>query len=307
MSVDLEGLRTFIAVAEAGGLTAATGRLGRTVPALSRRIARLEAQIGVTLFDRSTRDFRLTRAGNALLESSRRALDDLNGAVAVIRAQEETTRREITIAAFGTISYFLLPRTILAFQERFPATRIHIRELSSPEVIDTVARRGADLGLAIKGAVPAGVTFTPLLSDPFVLVCTRTSRFAGRRRITWSELAGERLVGFGASTVNRAVLDRALHARGVRIAWHYEVQQLPTALGLIEQGLGLLTLPLSALASARDPKLQVIRLTSPVVERVIGLVRRQDEPPSDAIAAFVDAMLAIVSEQTSSGWLGTRP
>lgn len=301
MSVDLEGLRTFIAVAEAGGLTAATGRLGRTVPALSRRIARLEAQIGVTLFDRSTRDFRLTRAGNALLESSRRVLDDLNGAVAVIRAQEETTRREITIAAFGTISYFLLPRTILAFQERFPATRIHIRELSSPEVIDAVARRAADLGLAIKGAVPAGVTFTPLLSDPFVLVCTRTSRFAGRRRIAWNELAGERLVGFGASTVNRAVLDRALHARGVRIAWHYEVQQLPTALGLIEQGLGLLTLPLSALASARDPRLQVIRLTSPVVERVIGLVRRQDEPPSDAIAAFVDALLAIVSEQTSSG------
>jgi DNA-binding transcriptional LysR family regulator len=294
MSIDLEGLRTFIAVAEAGGLTAATGRLGRTVPALSRRIARLEEQLGVRLFDRSTRDFRLTRAGTALLDSGRRVLDDLSGAIAVIREQEEATRREITIAAFGTISYFLLPRTILAFQERFPGTRIHIRELSSPEVIDAVARRAVDLGLAIKGPLPPGVVFTTLLRDPFVLVCTAASRFAGRRRVAWAELAGERLVGFSAGTINRAVLDRALHARGVRVHWHYEVQQLPTALGLIEQGLGLLTLPLSALAATKDPALQAIMLTRPAVERVIGLVRRRDEPRSDAITAFVDSLMQVV-------------
>lgn len=299
MSIDLEGLRTFIAVAEAGGLTAATGRLGRTVPALSRRIARLEEQLGVRLFDRTARDFRLTRAGIALLDSGRRVLDDLSGAIAVIRQQEEATRREITIAAFGTVSYFLMPRTILAFQERFPATRIHIRELSSPEVIDAVARRAVDLGLAVKGPVPPGVVFTPLLRDPFVLVCTASSRFAHRQRVAWDDLDGERLVGFGAGTVNRTVLDHALQVRGKRVVWHYEVQQLPTALGLIEQGLGLLTLPLSALASTKDPALRAIRLTGPAVARVIGLVRRRDELPSDAIAVFVDCLMALVRREHS--------
>lgn len=299
MSIDLEGLRTFIIVAETGGLTAATGRLGRTVPALSRRIARLEAGLGVRLFDRRTRDFRLTRAGHALLASGRRVLDDLAGAIAVIREQEETRRREITIAAFGTISYFLLPRTILAFQARFPETRIHIRELSSPDVIEAVAHRSADLGLAIRRSVPAGVAFTPLLKDPFVLVCTAASRFTGRRQVAWSELAGETLVGFGSGTINRAVLDRALSARGVHVSWHYEVQQLPTALGLIEQGLGLLTLPQSALASTKDPALQVIRLTAPSVDRVIGLVRRRDAPSSEEVDAFVECLMAVVRDEAS--------
>lgn len=296
MQLDLEELRTFVAVAEAGGLTAATGRLGRTVPALSRRIARLEAQLGVPLFDRTTKAFRLTRAGQALLECGRRVLEDVNAAVAVIRQQDEATRREIVIAAFGTMSYALLPAAILAFQERFPATRIRIRELSSPDVIDAVARQGADLGVAIKGPMPPSLAFTPLMHDPFVLVCAGGSRFAGRRAVAWEELASEKLVGFATGTINRALLDRALQAKGVSIVWHYEVQQLPTALGLMEQGLGLLTLPLSALASVRDPAVKAIRLTGPAVARSIGLVRRRDDLPSDAIAAFSECLTTVVRQ-----------
>ena len=294
MELDLEELRTFVAVAEAGGLTAATGRLGRTVPALSRRIARLEAQLGVPLFDRTTKHFRLTRAGHALLDCGRRLLEDVNATVAVIRQQEEATRREIIIAAFGTMSYALLPGAIMALQARFPVTRIHIRELSSPDVIEAVARQSADLGIAVKGPMPPSLSFTSLIEDPFVLVGTATSRFAARRSVAWAELAGEKLVGFAHGTVNRALIDRALQARGVRIGWHYEVQQLPTALGLMEEGLGLLTLPRSALLNVHDPAIRAIQLTDPEVSRSIGLVQRRDDPPSEAIATFIRCLLEVV-------------
>lgn len=292
MALDLEGLRTFVAVAEAGGLTAAAGRLGRTVPALSRRIARLESELGAPLFDRSTKQFRLTRTGQVMLECGRRVLDDVGGSLTLIR-QQTSARREITVAAFGTMSYALLPKAILAFQARFPATRIHIREVSSPEVIDAVARRSADLGLAIKGPVPSGLCFTTLAQDPFMLVCSRQSRLAARRSVAWQELEGERLVGFGTGTINRTLLDRALHARGVRVTWHYEVQQLPTALGLMEKGLGLPVLPRSALAIMRRPEFKAIPLTRPAVARTIGLVKRRDDLPSEIVDTFEEYILAI--------------
>lgn len=301
MQPDLEAFRTFVAVADAGGLTAASGRLSRTVPALSWRLTALERQLGVSLFDRTTKRFRLTRAGQALLECGRRVLGDVDAVVALIRQQKEATRREIVVAAFGAMSYGLLPRAIRVFEKRFPATRIYIRELASPGVIDAVARQAADIGIAVKGPIPPSLTFKPILNDPFVLACTNSSRFAERQRVTWEELGNEKLIGFVDGTVNRVLLDRALHAKNVRIAWRYEVQQHATALGLVEQGLGLSTIPLSAISSVKDSHVRAIRLVRPIVLRTVGLVQRRDDLPSEPITAFIECLVDIVRQDNAGG------
>lgn len=276
MKPDLEALRTFVVVADAGGLTAATGRLGRTTSALSRRVAQLEGQLGATLFDRTTKQFRLTRAGQVLLECGRRVLDDVDATIAVIRQQKEETRREIIVAAFDSMTVSLLPRAIHAFCERFPRTHIQIREMYSPGVIDTVSRQGADIGIAVKGPLPPSLSFMPLLRDPFVLACTPSSRFAKRQRVAWSELQGERLIGFSPGTINRSILDRALLSKNIKIAWTYQVQQISSALALLEQGLGTLVLPSTARYNLIG-KDNIIsrRLVSPHIYRDIGIVKHK--------------------------------
>lgn len=291
MTPNLEALRTFVAVAEAGGLTAASGRLARTTPALSRRVAQLEDQMGAKLFDRSTKQFRLTRAGELLLECGRRVLDDFDTTLALIRRQKEEARRELIVAAFDSVAVSLLPPAIEAFCGRNPGTSIQIRELYSPGVIDVVARQGADIGIAVKGPLPPNLSFTPLLRDPFVLACPRSSRFAGRRRVTWRELEGERLIGFSTGTINRAILDRSLAPKSIRLAWTYQVQQIPSALALLQQQLGVLVLTSTALFSlASRDDVSIVRLVSPAIYRDIGIVKRR----SDAGAAGTDEFEAAV-------------
>jgi DNA-binding transcriptional LysR family regulator len=247
MALDLEALRTLVAVVESGGLTAASAPLRRTTSAISRRIAQMEDQVGATLLDRATRQLRLTQAGRTLFECGRQVIADVDAAVSMARQQQEGGRRDITLAAFDSMTLFYLPAAIKAFGLRFPGIRVRIREMQSSAIVDAVARQSADFGIANKVPLPTSVSFRPFLRDAFVLACPRGSRLARRRSVSWKELARENLIGFAPGTVNRTLIDRATNARGIYPNWQYEVQTMSSALSLLGNEIGLVVLPTSAI------------------------------------------------------------
>src|SRR3954470_13369484 len=132
--VTIEQLRTLRAVASAGSFSAAARKLGRVQAAVSQSIDRLEAQLGLRLFDRSGRVPRLTRHGEAVVAVAARALGDveaLDELVASLKRGEETTLRIVVDVMFPTES-------LVAFAREFGVAHPHVELVLFTEVLSAV-------------------------------------------------------------------------------------------------------------------------------------------------------------------------
>jgi len=287
MAIALDQLRTFVAVAEAGGLTAAAEALHLSLPAISRRLTALERELGVALLLRSTRKVTLTQTGREFLPRARRLLDELEESLLGIRETAAQRRGLVTLACIPTAAYYFLPATLAAFARRFPAVRVRAMDLSAEGVIEAVAAGAAEFGIGMEGAVHPEVTFRALRRDPFVLACRHDHPLARKRQVRWAELEKERLVGVSRRSGNRLILDRALLPHGIAPAWHYEAEHLSTSLGLVEAGLGVAVVPRLALPREVHPVLVARPLHDPRVDRATGLLLRRGSAPGPAARALI--------------------
>ncbi|MBE9603799.1 LysR family transcriptional regulator [Acetobacteraceae bacterium H6797] len=290
MAIDLEQLRTFVAVAEAESLTRASEVLHLSLPAISRRLSALEEELGIALLTRTTRRVSLTQTGREFLPRARRLLDELEESLLGIRETAARRRGLVTIACIPTAAYYFMPATLAEFARRFPAVRVRVMDLSADGVIDAVATGGAEFGIGMEGAGHPEVEFRPLRRDPFVLACRRDNPLATRRNLRWEDLKGLRLVGVSRRSGNRLILDRALLPRGIQPNWHYEAEHLSTSLGLVEAGLGVAVVPRLALPRTPHPILVARPLSEPRIERATGVVLRLGSSLGPAARAFLDML-----------------
>ena len=128
--LELRHLRYFIAVAEELHFGRAARRLGITQPPLSLQIQRLEAGLGVSLFERTNRRVQLTPAGTALLDEARQVLARFNNAVTTAQRAANGETGSLTVAFAASVMFLALPRIIRRFREEFPHVRLELRELA---------------------------------------------------------------------------------------------------------------------------------------------------------------------------------
>lgn len=140
-----EELGTFVSAVEHGGLSAAARALGVPKSTVSRRIQRLEEQLGQSLLQRSARVFRLTEAGDELFRRAAPAFADLDEAAAAVRDHATTPQGELRVTAPVDLgSTEPLVHTLLAFHQRYPAVHLHL-DLTD-RVVDVLAE-GYDVAI----------------------------------------------------------------------------------------------------------------------------------------------------------------
>lgn len=144
----LDQLQVFVAVAEAGGFSAAARRLHRTQSVISYTIANLEAQLDLKLFERAgTRQPRLTPAGEALLEDARRMTAGLQLLRARVRGLHQGLEGSVAIAVDTLLPMPVLTATLRAFREAFPTVAVRLYSGVMGAVLDLVLHRRVDLGI----------------------------------------------------------------------------------------------------------------------------------------------------------------
>src|SRR6185437_2450127 len=119
--MDGEALKTFVAVYRQGGFSNAARQLNRTQPAISRRIALLEEELGVPLLERMSTGIALSQAGRVLLPYAERALAALQDAEAAVRALRTADAGPVTLAAVGTLADAALTAVLKRFAQSHPA------------------------------------------------------------------------------------------------------------------------------------------------------------------------------------------
>src|SRR6478672_4782263 len=117
MNLDLGDLRAFVAVAERGSFHAAAGDLHLSQPALSRRVAKLEASLGVRLLERTTRKVELTTVGRDFARKARELLNGLDHSLLGIGEIAERMSGEVTIACVPSAVRYFLPQVLQRYHE----------------------------------------------------------------------------------------------------------------------------------------------------------------------------------------------
>ncbi len=148
-----------LAIARRGSFRAAALDLGLSTTALSNAIAKLERQLGVRLFNRTTRSVSLTDAGRAFVDQVGPAVRTIHDAMEIVRSQQETPSGTLRINAFPTAAREILGPLLLRFLRRYP--HVHVDLVTEGRLVDIVAA-GFDLGLRSADLVPSDMIAIPV-------------------------------------------------------------------------------------------------------------------------------------------------
>ncbi|MDB5655903.1 MAG: LysR family transcriptional regulator [Tardiphaga sp.] len=295
MKLPMDGIQAFVEIAELGTFSRAAEKLGITQTALTRRIQRLEAFIGVQLLDRTTRSTSLTQVGREFLPLSMRLVADLTFGLDQLRAKARLSVGEVTIATLQSIAFHQLPLVLQLYGQAYPHNRVEILERSGTLVTDAVRQGHADFGIHIQQEPQSDLSEDLLMRDPFVLVCSESHRFASARTIGWSELRDVDLITLGGSSGNRRMIETQLMRAGLETRGRFVVETTPTAVALANAGVGVAILPATMNATSVARGLVEVPIIDPVVYRSIGLVKRRNQ----ALTPAASALYAIVATELS--------
>jgi DNA-binding transcriptional LysR family regulator len=291
--IELRHLRYFVAVAEELHFGRAARRLGIAQPPLSLQIQRLESELGVSLFDRTSRRVELTPAGRVLLEEGKRVIEDFQAATDAARRAARGETGSLAVAFAASVMSLSLPTIIRRFRDGFPDVRLELRELATSSQID--ALRTGDLDIGFLREAPADDAFTTetVMRERLVLALSKHHELASRKRLRLTDVANEDFVLFPrdlAPGLHARVLgmcaDAGVHPRIVQTS-----RELYTTISLVEAGLGVTIIP----ESVRKMGWRGVRyfeIPSPLAWTRVDAAWRPDNP-SPIIPAFLDIARSI--------------
>jgi DNA-binding transcriptional LysR family regulator len=284
--VELQQLRYFIAVADAGQFTAAARDLHVAQPSISKQVRKLEAELGAVLLDRRKTGVALTDAGEILLPWAKRVLADLDGARSEVAGLATLERGRLSVGATPSVSTVLLPRVLAAFHDAHPGVLLTVVEAGSRDLVDRLASGDLDLALVIL-PVPREELFetTPLLREELVLAVSKRHPLAKRKTVRVSELRGVPLVMFRDGYDLRSATITACEQAGFHPTFAVEGAEMDGVLRMAAAGVGVAVVP-SMVVEKAGP-LVAVRLAQPTLTRSVGVAFRRDRHHSRAADAFV--------------------
>jgi DNA-binding transcriptional LysR family regulator len=276
--VELRQLRYFVAVAEERHFGRAAKRLRLSQPPLSAQIKGLEEELGVKLFQRSTRQVALTDAGRTFLERAEGILEAVEEAKEAAKGADEGVRGRLEIGFISSATLGLLPPAIRLFRERFGGVEIELRELTSAQQIDALYAGEIRVGLVRLPLRAPGLRFEPLQEESFLVALPSGHPLEALESVPLEAMVDQPLIFFTRQ------LMPSLHAQIVELfqrvgAFPNVVQHavhLQTIVGLVASDVGLAILPEPAERLSREGV--VYRsLDAPDATSWVGLARVEDD------------------------------
>lgn len=289
MSATLRQLEAFVAVARTGSFSAAARMVHVSQPALTAVIKKLEQQLGLTLFDRTSRGVAITTAGRELLPTVDRLVTEINETLANVLSGTAPRGGTVTVACIPSAAGLYLPPLIAEFSRRYSGIAVHVRD-AMPEnrgILGMVRSGEVDLGLATPADEAGDLQFRHLYDDELVALLPLEHDKSARETLAWSELASLPLIGMAYRSVVRLLIDKTFASLGMSKRPVAEVSLITTAVGMARAGLGAAVLPLSAAQLCDCSDLKVLALVHPVVRRPMGFLYRSMAELSPAAKAFM--------------------
>ena len=261
---------------------------GVSQSAASQLLKHLEGDLGVALFDRSTRPLRLTLAGQICFEASR----DIVRRYEEMRAQIDTLKGELVgsvrVASIYSIGLYEMRRIREDFEEEHPQAQVHLDYMRPEKVYEAVSSDQADLGLISYPAAAKGLKVIPWRVERMVLVCHPSHRLARKRSVEVEDLEGQEFVSFDPELSIRKAMDRFFRDRGLtrKVVLEFDnIQMIKEALAIAS---GVSFLPERTVRQeVTEGRLVTREIDAPELVRPVGIIHRRGKTFSPTGSAFL--------------------
>jgi DNA-binding transcriptional LysR family regulator len=263
-------LKTLVAVAREGTFAAAADKIGLTQAAVSAQMQRLEAEIGMTLFDRSGRAAHLNKAGEQILAQAQdliRMYESL-GTTPVAQASNVL----VSVGAIASLQRSLLPDALAKFHRQCPDARSRVIPGLSMELVNLVDAGEIDMAAIIRPpfSLHKDLRWTTLASEPFRLIVPRNA--PGR---DWAELLCTRpFIRYDRTSFGGRLVDRFLRGMHFSVQELSEVDELDAIVRLVANGVGVALVPEVATHKRWPAAVRALDLGEHTFHREVGLVHR---------------------------------
>ncbi len=282
--MDIAALQAFLAVAETGSFSRAAERIFLTQPAVSKRIASLESQLGTRLFDRIGKRAHLTPAGTVLYERAHRLLRDLDDVRRSIADLSGAIAGELRLATSHHIGLHRLPEPLRRFHASYPQVRLDLRFMDSEQACHEVARGEIELAIVtLPPALEAPLKADMIWDDPLDLVVAHHHPLAQVHDVQIRELANYPAILPGPGTYTREIILKALGSWRDRIEIGMATNYLEVLKMLASIGLGWSALPRTMI----DDSLSVVQIRKMIIKRQLGIVTHSARTLSNAAQALI--------------------
>lgn len=296
-NITLKQLRAFAAVASEGSFTRASEKLHVTQSTLTTSIKTLENEIGLCLFDRSTRAVVLSAQGAQLLPAAERLLRDLTESLEELRLTATRQRGSTIVAAAASFINYVMSPAVIQMAVEYPGIAVRMREETTEGVCRLVLSGEADFGVTTLFQPVSSLDTAVILSDAYGAVYNNDSPLANEASpLPWSRLASHTMVALHPSNGIRALVD--IHPR-IPTRYKkpaYEVGSMSSLFPLLDRGLGYAALPALAAQPLVSAGLQFTPLVQPVLRRKLYVVKKRGRMLSPAALALLEAMTRAVQQ-----------
>lgn len=272
--LDLRRVRQFVVLAETLNFRRAAERLHMAQPPLSVSIQKLEAELGVRLFERGgAGGVSLTPAGQAALDEARRLLFHNIRLHEAAGAANAGTGGALRVGFVGSTTQGALQRVVRLFRAEYPGVELVLKEGTSVRIMERVEAGELDVGIVRTPLMSATqASLTPLLSEGFVVALPTGNALAQRPEVRLEELASESFVFYSRLDAAglHAIAILACQLAGFLPKVTQEATQVQTVLSLVESGLGVALVP-SIVQHTPNPRITYRRIVDLPEAATIGL------------------------------------
>lgn len=285
--MDTTSLRTFITAAELESFSLAADILYITQPAVSKRIAALEEELGAKLFDRIGRHVSLTEAGNALIERARLILREVEDSRRLISNLSGTVSGRLSIGTSHHIGLHRLPPVLRRYSAEYPEVKLDLHFMDSEDACRAVLAGDLELGIVtLPPKSLEGLDSELIWPDPLAVVVGKDHPLTAKKKVTLAELAEHTAILPAQGTYTRELLEQAFSPRQLSLKTAMTTNYLETIKMMVAVGLGWSVLPRTMLGE----DLAILNVSEIQLARQLGVVYHHARSLSNAAHRMIEVL-----------------
>lgn len=291
----LTQLEYIVAVEKFGNFRAAAKSCFVTQPTLSMQIQKMEEDLGVILFDRSSKPIKATPIGQKILDQSRVVLAQSALIHELIQQEKKSIEGDLRLGVIPTLAPYLLPLFLDNFASQYPRVRLFVEESKTDDMIVALQKNQLDIGLAVTPLDEPLLVEHPLFHEPFYVYASKKSELAGLKEVQEKDLKErELLLLTEGHCMREQVLRVCKHREGKRETFSQQLQfesgSIETLCHLVEKGRGYTVIPHLAKVWRNDLSGDVIPFKKPSPSREVSLIVHRSFVRDSLLKALSDCI-----------------
>lgn len=291
LTMHIENFKTFSDLIESQSFSRAAKLNGVTQSAVSQQLRAMEKYFNILIVDRSQKQFRLTREGQKLYESSREILHRYDKLVSDLQEMKKVISGTIHISTVYSIGLHELPPYIKIFLQEFPSVNVRVEYRRSNLVYEDILQNSVDLGLVAFPVKMRQLEVIPFQEDRLVLICSPQNKLGSMKEVSVETLQGERFIGFDPDIPTRKATDVIFKENKIEIEPVMEFDNIETVKRAVEIDAGVAIVPQTTIQNEiKQGLLCAVNIEGNQLTRPLAIIHRKGRVLTPAMRKFISTL-----------------